>query len=127
MNLRHYLLTLLALHISLTASADVPEGNITFADPVVKAICVAHWDTNSDGELSYAEAAAVNSLSWAFSDGGGGNSNTRLIKSFDELQYFTGLNSIGDLVFFYCEQLTSVILPPNITSIGGEHFNVAPA
>ncbi len=41
---------------TLTAWGD----NITFADANVKAICVANWDT--DGELSYEEAAAVTRL-----------------------------------------------------------------
>ena len=36
-----------------TAKAD----NITFADANVKALCVANWDTNYDGELSTDEAA----------------------------------------------------------------------
>ena len=35
------------------------NGNIVFADPNVKALCVANWDTDGDKELSYAEAAAV--------------------------------------------------------------------
>ena len=35
---------------------------ITFADPAVKALCVAHWDTDGDGELSYEEAALVTDL-----------------------------------------------------------------
>lgn len=32
-------------------------GIITFADPTVKALCVEHWDTDGDGELSQDEAA----------------------------------------------------------------------
>ena len=39
---------------------------ITFADDNVKAICVANWDTNGDGELSYAEAAEVTDLGQVF-------------------------------------------------------------
>ncbi len=38
------------------------ENPIVFADSAVKSICVANWDTNGDGELSYAEAAAVTDL-----------------------------------------------------------------
>ena len=39
---------------------------IIFADVNVKAICVANWDTNGDGELSEAEAAAVTDLGTVF-------------------------------------------------------------
>ena len=49
-------------------SGDIPLGddpNIVFTDSNVKAICVSattNWDTNHDGELSEAEAAAVTDL-----------------------------------------------------------------
>ncbi len=39
-----------------------PDQVIAFADEAVKAICVANWDTNKDGELSYEEAAAVTDI-----------------------------------------------------------------
>lgn len=38
------------------------EGIIQFKDPAVKALCVANWDRNGDGELSVAEAADVMDL-----------------------------------------------------------------
>ena len=85
--------------------------NISFADENVKAICVANWDTNGDGELSYAEAAAVTDIGQVFR----GNSN---IKVFDELQFFTGLNNITSYAFNSCSELTSLVLPSSITSIG---------
>ncbi len=65
-----------------------PIGNMTFADANVKALCVANWDTNSNGELSEEEAAAVTNLGTVFQ----GNTT---ITSFDELQYFTGLSDIN--------------------------------
>ena len=40
--------------------------NISFADENVKAICVANWDTNYDGELSYREARSVTNIGAAF-------------------------------------------------------------
>ena len=94
----------------------VPEGNIVFADANVKAICVEHWDTNGDGELSYAEAASVTDLSNFFQ-------NNSSITSFDELQYFIGLSSIGEYAFYYCTGLTSITLPNSLTSIGNYAFN----
>ena len=91
------------------------SGNITFADANVKALCVANWDTNGDGELSYAEAAAVTDLGEVFR----GNSN---ITSFDELQYFTGLTSINNYAFMDCWKLTTLTIPNTVTSIGNMAF-----
>ncbi|MBO7476350.1 MAG: leucine-rich repeat domain-containing protein [Salinivirgaceae bacterium] len=88
---------------------------ITFADPNVKTICVTNWDTNSDGELSYAEAAAVTDLEEVFK----GNAE---IVSFDELQYFTGLANLGDFAFSNCESLSSVTIPNSVSSIGEAAF-----
>ena len=88
---------------------------IVFADANVKAISVANWDTDGDGELSEAEAAAVTSLGEVFKN------NTR-ITSFNELQYFTGLNSIGYQTFYDCTGLTYIEIPNNVTSIGDLAF-----
>ncbi len=88
---------------------------ISFADEAVKTICVANWDTNGDGELSYGEAAAVTNLGNAFRGNNG-------ITSFDELQYFIGLKSIGYGVFMGCSGLTSVTIPESVTSIGENAF-----
>ena len=92
-----------------------PNPAITFADNAVKTICVANWDTNGDGELSMAEAAAVTELGDVFK----GNEE---ITSFDELQYFTGLTSIEKDAFAGCTNLTSVTIPNSVTSIGNGAF-----
>ena len=89
--------------------------NIQFADDAVKAICVDNWDSNGDGELSYAEAAAVTSLGEAFK-------NNESITSFNELQYFTGLTSINDEAFSSCWSLAAVTLPPSVQTIGEFSF-----
>ena len=89
---------------------DSSIENIVFADAAVKQICVENWDTNHDGELSTDEAAAVTDLGGVF----GYNEE---ITSFDELQYFTGLTSIGEYDFFWCPSLRSVIIPDNVTSL----------
>ena len=89
---------------------------IVFADTTVKALCVANWDTNGDGELSYAEAAAVTDLGQVFQ-------NKSTITSFDELQYFINLTSIGSSAFFDCTGLSSVTIGNSVTSIGYDAFN----
>ena len=94
---------------------EIVSLNIEFADANVKEICVANWDTNGDGELSEVEAAAVTSLGGVFTD----NSQ---ITSFDELQYFTGLNRIESEAFRGCSSLSSIEIPNNVTSIGQSVF-----
>ena len=98
-------------HIEISSST-LP---IHFADSQVKELCVANWDQDGDKELSYAEAAAVTDLGEVFKN----NTN---IQSFDELQYFTGLTTIGDQAFYYCYRLTSVVLPETVTAIGASAF-----
>ena len=88
---------------------------IVFADANVKALCVQNWDTNGDGELSTLEAGAVTSLGDVF------KGNTE-ITSFNELQYFTRLTTIGDWTFFGCSGLASVVIPTTVTSIGSSAF-----
>lgn len=105
----------------LRFSDDFTPVNIEFADAEVKRICVENWDTNGDGELSHKEAAAVTDLGYAFM--ASVQSPNSLITSFEELQYFTGLNTIGYSAFYYCTNLQSVNLPEGVTSIGDYAFS----
>jgi hypothetical protein len=89
--------------------------NIDFEDTNVKAICVANWDTNGDGELSDTEAMSVTDLGVVFK----GNTN---ITSFDELRYFTGLTKITNNAFQGCMRLTSIFIPNNVETIGESSF-----
>ena len=104
----------------------IDPANIVFEDANVKDICVqrwnANWDTNGDGELSYAEAAAVTSLGTYF------NSKTNITK-FNEFKYFTGLTSLGGEAqsyttngFYGCTALTEISIPSNVTVIGYRAF-----
>ena len=43
-------------------------------------------------------------------------------RSFDEFQYFTGVEEIKDYTFYNCSELTSITLPASITSISGFAF-----
>ncbi len=97
--------------------ANFAQGvNINFVDADVKALCVANWDTNGDGELSYSEAAAVTDLGVVFR-------NNSTITSFDELQYFTGLTFIGSNAFRTCRSLVSIAIPNSVTSIEQDAFS----
>ena len=97
------------VNFTLTLEGET-SPNITFSDANVKAFCVSNWDSNGDGELSEAEAAAVTDLGTVFR----GNTS---ITSFNELRYFTGLDSICSNAFRDCRSLTSVTLPSSVTSI----------
>ena len=92
---------------------DIPTP-ITFADAEVKRICVENWDTDGDGELSYAEAAAVTDLGTVFQ-------SNMVITSFDELRYFTGITSLSG-TFLGCGYLVSLKLPVSLTRIESNAF-----
>ena len=87
-----------------------PSDAISFVDSNVKALCIANWDVNGDGELSYTEAGMVTTLSDVFRE-------DTVITSFNELQYFTGLNSINTSAFYGCSGLATVEIPNSVTSI----------
>ena len=89
-------------------------ANIVFKDAKVKEICVQNWGSN--GEITYEQAAAVTDLWGKFKE-------NKTITSFDELQYFTGLQSIADEEFYNCSSLTSIIIPSKVTSIGDRGFS----
>lgn len=100
-----------------TASYTPAAQNITFADSHVKAKLIAEGvDTNNDGEISPAEAAAVtDSLPGTWS----GNTD---IVSFDEFQYFTGVTRLKSSQFDGDSNLESIVFPSDITTFGGAAF-----
>ena len=114
---------LLALLLGLSGTANLVAQNITFADANVKAICVepeTGWDNNGDGELSYAEAAAVTSIGTVFK----GKTN---IQSFNVLQHFISLTAIDERAFMGCTALAEITIPENIATIGDKAFVNCPA
>ncbi len=88
---------------------------IHFEDSLVEEICLANWDANKNGELSYKEAAEVTSIGSLFS--------RKSIRSFNELQYFTGLQSIEQSAFSWCSNLTSIHIPDGVITIGDHAFS----
>ena len=101
------------------------KENIQFEDLQVKAICCKNWDTNNDGELSYAEAAAVTDIGDVF------NKNTNIL-DFSEFRYFVGVTEIDDYAFacydgddlnhIVTPSLWRVVMPDNVSSIGIQAF-----
>lgn len=89
--------------------------NLVFADSKVEAICVSRWDSNGDHKINGVEAKAVTDLSDAFT----GNTE---ITTFDELQYFTSLKTIGNNAFKGCTALTTITMPSSVTTIGESAF-----
>ena len=98
------------LYNYVSRQGDTP---IVFADSEVKRLCVENW--GSGGEITYNQAAAVTDLGGVF------GYNTA-ITSFDELQYFTGLTSIGVAAFDDCSNLKSVKIPNSVTIIKESAF-----
>ena len=87
---------------------------ISFENATAKRACVAAFDSNNDGKLTYGEASAVTDL--------GDVLKGSRITSFDELYYFTGLTEIADDAFNGCTSLKSVKLPKGLKRIGARAF-----
>ncbi len=91
------------------------DDPIVFEDSRVKTDCVAAFDTDGDGELSYAEAAAVTSLAGALT--------SKLYTSFDELRFFNSIKEIPDAWFKNRVRLRSIRFPEGLETIGAEAFS----
>lgn len=89
---------------------------VHFADKEVERICLENFDTNKDGLLSGEEVRAVTDIGTLFK-------SNKIIRSFDELQYFTGVTRLTLSAFLDCSGLVSITLPTSLTSIGNKAFN----
>ena len=116
--------------ITASATLEVSDGNnyinspytnltanyiIRFADKEVERICVANWDTNYDGRLSYEEAAQVYRLYHVFKD-------NIYIHTFNELSFFTNITEVESDAFKNCTRLHQITLPNNCISTGSYSF-----
>ena len=102
-------------HCAVVVKKNPKNEPISFVDSKIKEKLVAAFDTNSDGELSYNEAAKVTSLANVFGSETG-------FTSFDEFQYFDGLTTVDANLFDGWENLKSVVLPKTIKSINQYAF-----
>lgn len=105
-----------AENITVTAEFDEASSPITFASNNIKNVCVTQW--GSDGEITEAQAAAVTT----FNDSNYVNYFYNVSGSFNEMQYFTGVTSIGVNKTSSFNKITSVTIPDNITQINGYCF-----
>lgn len=92
------------------------KENIQFEDLYVKILCCKLWDTNNNGELSYAEAAAITDIGTNFR-------NNTSITAFNELKYFTGITDIPEKAFEGCNKLWKIQISESVTAIGEQAFN----
>jgi len=107
-------ITCKSLDGNASASCDVFIEIIGFSDNNLKKYLVSLYDTNNDLELSYSEASAVRSI--------GPLNNLKSIESFDEFQYFTGIQVVPDNWLKDCSKLKSIILPPSVAIVGTSAF-----
>lgn len=103
------------------SGSSVPDNYvIPFDDSTVKNICVTNWGGNVvAGEITYGEAKAVTSLGSVF------KSNT-VIRSFNELAYFHGLQYINNGEFAGCSNLRDIVIPSNVITIGYDSASRTP-
>ena len=90
--------------------------NLNFRDQIIKRQCVAAFDTDGDGELSFAEAAAVTDLNAL-------DLYDKSFVSFDEFKYFTGVTEIPSNYFYGCQNLKSISLPKSLKTINQYAFS----
>ncbi|MFL9835817.1 leucine-rich repeat protein [Chryseobacterium sp. ST-37] len=110
--------------------ANWPDFKFTFSNvttfiqipsSIRKATLLSVYDTNGDGELSFAEARAVTTIS-SDTFNTSVNSSRDLSYNFGEFRFFTNVETIEDRAF-NSNKLENIIFPPNIKKIGSNAFN----
>ena len=89
---------------------------VDFTDQAVRSVAIANFDANNDGEISFAEAAAVSDIKTIFY----GNSK---IADLGDLSYFTGMEELAEMAFRSCTSLQNVTLPDPLRIISAQAFS----
>lgn len=101
--------------ITISKNGKTPSNDIIlFEDALTHDMCCNMWDKDGDGQLSYAEAAAVKSIGQVFSE--------KKIINFKEFQYFTSITAIDDTMFKTCSTLKTIGFSPNIRWVADGAF-----
>ena len=90
--------------------------NLEIEDSAVKSIIREKFDVVGQLNMAISEVMAVDDVTGWFRE------NTSIVK-FNEFRYFEGLTEVPDHCFDLCSSLESVILPPNIKTIGEHAFS----
>ena len=115
---------------SPSSSAIQPiKGVISFADPVVKLLCVTAWGgaINSQSVRGYLNEVTPAQAQSASDSVNPFQGNTA-ITAFPEFQFFTGMTTLGSyrsvqhLTFAGCSNLSTVVLPSSIVRLGTSSF-----
>lgn len=88
---------------------------ISFSDMTARRLCIASFDLDGDGTVTYGEVAEVKDLGTVFQG--------QRILQFPELYYFTGLESIAADAFKGCTALTMLRLPKGLKTISKGAFS----
>ena len=90
--------------------------SLEIEDNAVKSIIKERFNRFGQLNMTISEVMAVNDVTGWFRD------NTA-IANFNEFRYFEGLSEVPDHCFDSCSSMESVILPPNIKTIGEHAFS----
>lgn len=98
--------------ITIAQTSEPTSDPIIFADKYAKQACIkAGCDINGDGEISYKEASEIESLPYAMFE------RYKEVVSFNELKYFTKIQSLPSGMFYDCSKLKTVTIPDNVTRL----------
>ena len=85
---------------------------IEFHHPEVREMCISYFDSDTDGELSYKEAAEVTDFGWLFNF-----MNTTSLVRVEELQYFKNAQAIHGNFMQGCTNLETFVMPQGVEKI----------
>ena len=88
---------------------------VTFIDERMQLLTINRWDLNDDEDLSTDELANVTDISDVFK-------GTTLIKSLEDLKFFTAISEIPAEAFRGNSNVVSAIVPANVNAIGEKAF-----